>query len=109
MSITALEWQHQPSLSAIPALQICLKSKGKSLVIVTFFHKIGKLKNFHVKCFEDFKLRNTTFFQFSDSDAKALIKERQKKDNHNLSKSSRDCDFMVTTQCVMSVVIAITL
>lgn len=28
------------------------------------------------------------FFFFSDTDAKALMKERQKKDNHNLSESS---------------------
>lgn len=46
MFITALEWQHQPSQSATPALQICLKSKGKSLVLGTFFRKVGKVKTF---------------------------------------------------------------
>lgn len=30
---------------------------------------------------------------FSETDAKALLKERQKKDNHNLSKSAPICPF----------------
>lgn len=46
MFITALEWQHQPSLSATPALQICHKSKGKSLVPVTVFYEISNVKTF---------------------------------------------------------------
>lgn len=66
-------------------------------------------ENFQIECFEDVKLYESLlfFYWFLESDAKALIKERQKKDNHNLSKSSCDsvtCGFMVTTLCVKSCV-----
>lgn len=35
------------------------------------------------------------FVCFSETDAKALLKERQKKDNHNLSKSAQLCPLLI--------------
>ncbi len=50
---------------------------------------------------QTFKVDNVSFFKtfwisLVDSDAKALMKERQKKDNHNLSKSSFISDILST-------------
>lgn len=85
MFTTALEWQVLLSLLATPALLTCHRLKGKLLVknslsstSVFVIMKLISLQ-FHYNIFKIVPL---------DADTKALLKERQKKDNHNLSKSA---------------------
>jgi len=91
MSTAALAWQPPTSTSAIPVQQICPTSKGNFLVMFysTAAFCVPLVSNC-LLCYESTLFcssHNSSLL--SDTDARAFMKERQKKDNHNLSEFKR--------------------